>query len=64
MTPVCPHEHTSTVDAGHVCEDCGSVLERPALRGVSGGQSVPARRRQLELVRQVRRALHPVDGES
>lgn len=64
MTPVCPHERTSPVDGGHVCEDCGTVLERPALRGVTGGQSVLPRRRQLELVREVRRSLRPVDGES
>jgi hypothetical protein len=62
-TPVCRHEHTTQVDAGHVCDTCGEVLERPVLRGVTGGQSTPTRRRQLELVREVRRSLHPVDGD-
>lgn len=64
MNPVCPHERTSRTDSGSVCEDCGTVLERPALSAVTGAQSPLPRRRQLELVREVRRSLHPEDGES
>lgn len=63
MTDPCPHEHTSPVSAGHVCEACGVVLERPSLRPVVGGRAVPSRSRRLELVRQVRRILRPVDGD-
>jgi hypothetical protein len=62
-TTPCPHTHTTPVDAGHVCEACGVVLDRPALRSVAGGRAVPSRRRRLELVREARRALHAEDGD-
>ena len=61
--PDCSHEVTSPVAAGHVCESCGEVLERPALRGVDGSGRVLPKRRQLEFVRQVRRSLRPEDGD-
>jgi hypothetical protein len=61
MSP-CPHERTTPVDGGHECVSCGTVLDRPRLASLDGGEFVPPPHRQLEHLAEVRKALRPEGG--